>query len=158
MIKRILNTKNINYTSNLSTSNLKQQIEDVFEQTNLSFLGEFTSQNKFTAYDKWTYITWYVPKFKRKTAYLEGEILESKTGALVKLTVKPNPVIAAFPVLTILIGIITIIVSQSTDQSKQTVIFGLILIAVGVFFYLLGMFLLNRLQNNFTKHLNLQKV
>jgi len=155
MIDKILNTKKINYSSNLSGDNLRQKIEDIFKQSNLSFVGKFTSQNEFETYDKWTYIAWYVPNFKRKTAYLYGEIINSGKGTLIKLNIKPNPVIAIFPILTLLIGIITIIVAESNDKS---LIFGLIIIAVGIFFYLLGMFLRNRLRNNFKKHLDLQKV
>ena len=155
MIEKILNTKNINYSSNLNGDNLRQKIEDVFKQSNLSFVGKFTSQNEFETYDKWTYITWYVPNFKRKTAYLYGEIIKSGKGTLLKLNIKPNPVIAIFPILTILIGIVTIIVAESNNK---TLIFGLIIIAVGILFYLFGMFLTSRLRNNFKKHLDLQKV
>ena len=155
MIDKILNTKNINYSSNLNGDKLRQKIEDIFKQSNLSFVGKFTSQNEFETYDKWTYITWYVPNFKRKTAYLYGEIIKSGKGTLLKLNIKPNPVIAIFPILTILIGIITIIIAESNNK---TLIFGLIIIAVGILFYLFGMFLTSRLRNNFKKYLDLKKV
>lgn len=155
MIEKILNSKKINYSSNLNGDNLRQKIEDIFKQSNLRFVGKFTSQNEFETYDKWTYITWYVPNFKRKTAYLYGEIIKSGKGTLIKLNIKPNPVIAIFPILTLLIGIFTIIVAESNDKSLN---FGLIIIAVGIFFYLLGMFLRNRLRNNFKKHLDLKRV
>ena len=155
MIEKILNTRNINYSSNLNGDTLKQKIEDVFKQSNLSFVGKFTSQNEFETYDKWTYITWYVPNFKRKTAYLYGEIIKSGKGTLLKLNIKPNPVIAIFPILTILIGIITIIIAESNNK---TLIFGLIIIAVVILFYLFGMFLTSRLRNNFKKYLDLKKV
>jgi hypothetical protein len=42
MIEKILNTKKINYSSNLNEDNLKQKIEDIFQQSNLSFVGKFT--------------------------------------------------------------------------------------------------------------------
>jgi len=155
MIEKILNTKKINYSSNLNVGDLRQKIEDVFKQSNLSFVGRFTSQNEFGTYDKWTYITYFVPNFKRKTAYLNGEIIKSGKGTLIKLNIKPNPVIAIFPIFTLLIGIFTIIVAESNDES---LIFGLIIIAVGIFFYLMGMFFRNRLRDNFKKHLDLQKV
>lgn len=158
MIEKILNTKNLNYSSNLDGDNLKQKIEGIFEQSNLSFVGKFTSQNEFAAYDKWTYIKWYVPNFKRKTAYLKGKIIKSGKGTLLKLNIKPNPVISVFPILTVLIGIITVIVAQSNNENNKILIFGLLIIAVGILFYLLGMFLNNRLQNNFKKYLNLQKI
>ena len=155
MIEKILNTKKINYSSNLNGDNLRQEIEDIFKQSNLSFVGKFTSQNEFETYDKWTYIKWYVPNFKRRTAYLYGKIKKSGNGTLLNLKIKPNPVVAIFPIFTVIIGIITLIVAQSNNQ---TLFFGLIIIAVGILFYLLGMFLNNRLRNNFKKHLDLQKV
>ena len=155
MIKEILNTDEINYSSNLNGDNLRQKIADIFEQSNLSFVGKFTSQNEFSAYDKWTYIKWYVPNFKRKTAYLTGKIIESGKGTLLNLNIKPNPVISIFPILTILIGTIFTIVANSNNGNLT---FGLILIAVGILFYLLGMFLNNRLRKNFKKYLDLQKV
>ena len=158
MIEKILNTQNINYSSNLNGDILKQKIEDIFEKSNLSFVGKFTSQNEFAAADKWTYIKWYVPNFKRKTAYLNGEIIKTGKGSLIKLNIKPNPVVSIFPVVTILIGIIFIIVAEINNKNDKTLTFGLIVIAVGILFYLFGMFLRNRLRNNFKKYLDLQKV
>ncbi|TYB77352.1 hypothetical protein ES677_00900 [Bizionia gelidisalsuginis] len=155
MIKYILNTKKAHYSSNLNGDNLRQKIEDIFGQNNLKFVGKFTSQNAFEAYDKWTYIKWYVPNFKRKTAYLNGEIITSEKGSLLQLNIKPNPVIAIFPILTVLIGIITLIVAASNNK---TLIFGLLIIVVAILFHLFGMFLRSRLQNNFKNHLDLQKV
>lgn len=155
MIEKLLNTKKINYFSNLNEDNLRQKIEGIFKQNGLSFVGKFTSQNEFKTYDKWAYTTWYMPNFKRKTAYLYGEIIKSGSGTLLKLNIKPNPVIAIFPILTILIGLITIIVAESNNK---ILMLGLIIIAVGILFYLFGMFLTSRLQNNFKKYLNLKKV
>lgn len=150
MINKLLNTETINYTSNLNRDSLRQKIEGVFEQSNSSFVGKFTSPNDFEAYDKWTFFNWQVPNFKRKTAYLNGELIKSGDGTLLKLRFKPNPVIAIFPILSILIGLITIIVAMS---NHKTLIFGFIIIAVGILFYLFGMFLRNRLQNNFMSYL-----
>ncbi|SDG55710.1 hypothetical protein [Psychroflexus sediminis] len=158
MIGKILNTQNINYSSNLNGDNLKQKIQDIFEKNHLSFVGKFTSQSRFSAADKWTYIKWYVPNFKRKTAYLNGEIIKTGKGTLIKLNLKPNPVVSIFPALTILIGLILIIVAEVNKDNATTLNFGLILIAVGISFYLFGMFLRNRLLNNFKKNLDLQKV
>lgn len=155
MIEKILNIKNINYSSNLNGDNLRQRIEDIFKESNLSFVGKFTSQSEFATYDKWTFITWYVPNFKRKTSYLYGEIIKSGKGTLLKLKIKPNPVIGIFPILTILIGVITSIVAVSNNK---TVFFGLIIIAVGVLFYLFGRFLTSRLRDNFNKYLDLKKI
>ena len=155
MIDKILNTKNINYSSNLNGDNLRQKIEDIFKQSNLSFVGKFTSQDEFETYDKWTYIKWYVPNFKRRTAYLYGKIKKSGKVTLINLKIKPNPVVAIFPILTVLIGLIFIIIAESNNETS---IFGLIVIAVGILFYLFGMFLTSRLRNNFKKYLDLQKV
>jgi hypothetical protein len=154
MIDNILNTKKENYSSSLNVEHLMQKIGGIFEKNDSSFVGKFTSQNEFEIYDKWTFIKWYVPNFRRKTAYLIGEILESGKGTLIKLNIKPHPVISIFPILTILIGIITLIVAYSNNE---TLIFGLIIIAVGIVFYLSGMFLTSRLRNNFKKYLDLQK-
>lgn len=155
MVDSILNTKNIKYFSSLNGDHLRLKIEDLFKQSNLSFVGAFTSKNEFETYDKWNYIKWYVPNFKRKTAYLKGKITKSESGTLLKLNIKPNPVVSIFPILTILIGIITLIVA---GLNNETLIFGFIIIAVGVLFYLFGMFLRNRLRNNFKKYLELQEV
>lgn len=158
VIEKILNTQNINYSSNLNADNLKQKIVAIFAKSNLSFVGKFITQNGFAAADKWTYIKWYIPNFKRKTAYLNGEIIKTEKGSLIKLTIKPNPVVSIFPGLTILIGIIFIIVAELNNGNDKTRTFGIIVIVVGILFYLFGMFLRNRLRNNFKKYLDLQKV
>ncbi len=158
MIDTLLNTKKLNYASHLNGDSLKQKIETIFDQSNLSFVGRFTNQNEFAAYDKWTYISWYVPNFRRKTAYLKGEITQVGKGTHLKLNIRPNPVISIFPILTIIIGIITIIVTAASNENNKNFIFGLIIIAVGILFYLLGIFLNTRLRNNFKKYLDLQKI
>ncbi|WP_299392425.1 hypothetical protein [uncultured Gelidibacter sp.] len=158
MFEKLFNIDKTKYASNLNGDHLRQNIEAVFGQSGLSFVGKFTAENEFAAYDKWTYITWNVPNFKRKTAYLKGELRTSEKGTLVTLDLKPNPVISVFPILTVLLGVITIIVAQSTHQNKSTLIFGIISVAVGVLFYLLGMFFKNRLRNNFKKSLDLRQL
>jgi hypothetical protein len=154
MIDKILNTKNINYSSSLNGENLRQKIEGIFKQSNLNFVGKFTSQDEFETYDKWTYIKWLVPNFKRRTAYLYGKIIKSGEDTLISLKIKPNPVVAIFPILTVFIGLIFVVIRAYKGAS----ILGLILIVVGIIFYLFGMFLTSRLQNNFEKYLDLQKV
>ncbi len=154
MIKKILNSQQINYSSNLNGDNLKQKIEDIFNQSTLRMGGKFTSQNEFTAFDKWSVMSWYVPNFKRKSAYLKGEILESDKGTLIKLNFKPNTMLSVFPILSVLIGIITTIIAEST----QFLIIGSIFILVGIFYYSMGIFSINRLQNNFEKNVDVQKV
>jgi len=155
MIDKILNTKNINYSSNLNGDNLRQEIEDIFKQSNLSFIGKFTSQNEFETYDKWTYIKWYVPNFKRRTAYLYGKIIKSGKDTFINLKIKPNPVVAIFPILIVLMGLIFTIIAE---LNNETSIFGIIVIIVGLLFYLFGIFLTNRLRQNFKKYLDLQTV
>ncbi|HTO16317.1 MAG TPA: hypothetical protein VLZ83_11130 [Edaphocola sp.] len=155
MIEKIFNSRKLNYSSNLNEENLKQKIEDLFNQSDLGFVGKFRNQNEFKVYDQWTYITWYIPNFKRKTAYINGQIIKSGNGTLLKLNIKPNPVIAILPIFTVLIGIISIMMAES---NIKTLIFGLIIIAIGVLFYLLGMFLTHRIQSNFKKYFELKMV
>lgn len=155
MLNSIFNTKKINYTSTLNEDHLRQEIKRILDKSDSSFVGRFTSQNNFAIYDKWTYIKWYVPNIKRRTAYLFGEILDSGKGTILKLNIKPNPLIAIFPILTILIGLIIV---TAAYLNNQTLIFGLIVITIGTLFYLFGMFLVRRLQNNFKKYLDLQKL
>ena len=50
MIDNILNTKKINYSSNLNGENLLQKIGGIFEKNDSSFFGKFTAQNKFEIY------------------------------------------------------------------------------------------------------------
>lgn len=158
MIEKILNIKKTIYSSKLNEPDLKNKIKDIFEQKTLKFVGKFTSQNEFAASDKWTYITWYVPNVKRKMAYLKGKIIKSEKGTFIELNIKPNPVISIFPVLSILIGIITIIAVKSNKENPDFFIIGLIIIAVGILFYLFGLFIRNRLRNNFRNHFDLQKL
>lgn len=155
MIEKILNTKSISYSSNLSEDQLKDKIVKLFKQDNLSFVGEFISQNEFAAYDKWTYITWFVTNFKRKTAYLKGEIIKTGKHTRIKLNITPNPVVAIFPLATILIGVVALIIAGLNGGNNKILILGIITSAVGILFYLLGMFFNNRLHTNFKKYLNL---
>src|SRR5690606_7641785 len=158
MINKILNTQNINYSSNLNGDDLKRKIEAIFEKSDLGFVGRFISQNEFETYDKWTYIKWYVPNFKRKTAYLHGEIIKTGKNTLLKLIIKPNPVVSIFPILTVLIGLIFVIVAEPKIENNGTSIHGLIVVVVGILSYLSGMFVRNRLRNNCKKYLDLQKI
>ncbi len=158
MIEKILNTQKINYSSNLNGDNLKQKIEDIFKQSTLSLVGEFTSQNEFAAFDKWSIITLYVPNLKRKTAYLKGKILKSENGTLIKLNFRPNTVLSVFPILSVLIGLIIIIVAKLNNENTQFLILGLIFVLAGILYYSIGIFSRNRLRNNFEKYLDLQKV
>lgn len=151
---RILNTKSTMYSSNLSDTDLRDTLEKLFQEKKLKFVGKFKSLNEFEAYDTWTYITWYVPNMKRQMAYLKGKIIKSETGSLLNLNLKPNPVIAIFPILLISIGVIISLIGLFKNEVS---FFGMVLIVVGIVFYLFGMFLKNRLEHNFQKHLNLQK-
>ena len=108
MIDKILNIRTKNYFSDLSADNLKQQIKTIFQQNNMAFAGKFVDENEFVAYDRWNYITWPVPNFKRKTAYLKGNITQTETGTSINLSTKPHPLITIFPLFFLLIGIIFI--------------------------------------------------
>ncbi|TXE07694.1 hypothetical protein ES711_09620 [Gelidibacter salicanalis] len=155
MMDKLFNIDKTKYASNLIGDQLRQHIEEVFGRSGLNFVGKFTGANEFAVYDKWTYITWNVPNFKRKSAYLTGKLIASGKGTLIKLDLKPNPVISVFPIITVLLGVISIIIAQSTNQNDSVIIFGLISVVVGCLFYLLGMFFRNRLKNNFKKSLTL---
>ncbi len=155
IIEKLLNSSRIKYPSNLKGETLKQRIEDIFQKSNSGFVGKFINQDEFEAYDNWTYITWYVPNFKRKTAYLKGKIISSGKDTSIMLNTRPNPVISIFPVLTVFVGIITILAAKSYHEDNKTFIFGLIIFAVGILFYLLGMFFQYRLRNNFKKAFDL---
>lgn len=158
MIEKILTIKKASYSSNLNKEDLKKRIEDLFEQRALKLVGKFTSQNEFAAYDKWTIISWYIPNFKRNSAYLKGEIIKSEKGTLIKLKIKPNSALSIFSILSVLIGMITTIAAESIIENNQLLITGLIFIAVGIIYYSVGLFLRYRLQSNFEKYLDLQKV
>src|SRR5690606_10178100 len=158
MIEKLLNTKKINYSSNLNGDHLKQKIEDLFKQSSLSFVGKFTSSNEFAAYDKWSIISWYLPNFKRKSAYLKGEIFQSEKGTLLKLNTRPNTMLSAFPILYVLIGIIILIAAELNKENMLFLIIGSVFILTGILNYLLGIFSRNRLENNFEKNLDLQKL
>lgn len=51
MIKPILNTKTIQYSSDVKETLLKQKIEDLFTQGNLTFVGKFTGETTFETYN-----------------------------------------------------------------------------------------------------------
>jgi hypothetical protein len=56
----------------LNEESLKKKIEDLFDQRNLHLEGKISSENEFTAYDKWIVVGWDIPNLKRKAAYLYG--------------------------------------------------------------------------------------
>ncbi|MFC5195947.1 hypothetical protein ACFPH8_11445 [Bizionia hallyeonensis] len=158
MVDIILNTKKINYSSNLKADSLKNKIEELFNQSNSTFVGDFTNQNKFSVYDKWSVIAWDVPNFKRKSAYLEGEILKSAKGTLLNLNMRPNTMLSVGPILAVLFGIILIIATRLNTGNSRFQFIGLFFILVGILYYALGSYSRNRLLNNFEKNLGLQKI
>ncbi|WP_027126547.1 hypothetical protein [Gelidibacter mesophilus] len=155
MIDSILHPKHINYASNLNDANLKQKIETVFNQGALNFVGKFTSQNEFSAYDKWSVVTWYVPNFKRKAAYLTGTILKSEHGSLLKLNIKPNTLLSVVSLLSLVVGIFIIIAAGS---NTRFLIIGSFIALVGILYYAIGIFSIKRLRSSFETALDLQKV
>lgn len=158
MIGKILNTEKINYSSKLNGDSLRQKIENIFDQSTSNFVGKFTSSNEFAAYDKWSIISWYVPNFKRKSAYLEGKILNSEKGSLIKLNISSNPMLSIPPIISVLIGIIIIVVTNSNIENTRFLIIGSVFILVGILYYWIGIFSKNRLRKSFEENLDLQKV
>lgn len=159
IIQKILNTEEISYSSNLNVENLKKKVKALFEQKTLRLAGKLTSENEFTAYDKFNVVGWDMPNLKRKSAYLKGKITQEKKGTLIKLKVNPNFVLPAFAMLTTLIGIVlTLIALSNTEADEFSQIIGPIFIAVGIIYYPLSTFFRNRLRNRIVEHLDLSKV
>jgi hypothetical protein len=155
MIEKILNIKKLSYSSNLNAVSLKKKIEDIFDQETSTLVGKFTNKNEFTVYDKWTIITWYVPNFKRKSAYLNGEIIELEKGVLIKVTIKSNSILSIFAILSLIIGVVSTITAKLNVENNQLLFVGLVFIVVGILYYLIGIFLRNRLQKNFEQYVDL---
>ncbi len=99
-----------------------------------------------------------MPNSKRKSAYLKGKIIKSGKGTLIKLNSKPNSILSIFAILSVFIGIITTIAAELNKENNEFLSIGLIFITVGTISYPIGIFLRNRLRNNFEKYLDLQKV
>jgi len=158
MVDTLLNTRKINYSSNLNANNLKQKIEELFNQSTSTFVGNFTNQNEFSAYDKWSVIAWQVPNFKRKSAYLKGEILKSGKGTVLNLNMRPNTMLSIGPILSVLFGIILIVATGLNIGNSRFLFIGLFFILVGILYYAFGSYSRNRLLNNFEKNLGLQKI
>jgi hypothetical protein len=151
MIEKILNIKKLSYSSTLNEVSLKKKIVGVFDQGTSTLVGKFTNKNEFIVYDKWTIITWYVPNFKRKSAYLKGEIVESENGVKINVSIKPNSILSIFAILSSLIGVGLAI----TADNDQLLFAGLVFITVGIIYYLIGIYLTNRLRKNFEHYLDL---
>ncbi|ANW96351.1 hypothetical protein AXE80_08700 [Wenyingzhuangia fucanilytica] len=152
MLNKILNIKENSYSFNLDKEVLKNKIEAIFKQQNLNIVGEFTTENEFSIHDKWTLISWVMPNLKRKSAYLKGTILSSKKGISIKTNTHSNTILAVFSFFSIFLGLIISILS---NQNKQLLIVGMMLILLGVLYYLIGLYFRNRLLKNFEKHLSL---
>lgn len=155
MIDKLLNNQKTTYSSDMDEEGLRKKIESAFEQESLKLVGKFTSNNEFTVYDKWIVIAWSMPNFKRKSAYLKGELMKSENGTLIQTTIKPNSIIAIFPILSVLIGLTFTLVFKRFNESNLVLIIGLLLIAMGIIYYLIGLFFINRLRKNFEKCLYL---
>ena len=158
MIDKTLNSKKTSYSSNVNEDNLKKKIKNIFEQRTLNVAGKFISLNEFAAYDTWTIIGWSLPNFKRKSGYLKGRIIKSGKETLIKLNSKLNSILSIFAILSVFIGIITTIAAELNKENNQFLSIGLIFITLGTVSYPIGIFLRNRLRNNFEKYLDLQKV
>lgn len=110
-------TKHLQLT--ISADDLTEIIQQIFNKHHSDFNGNFTSKDEFAAQDTWTYMTWYVPNFKRQTAYLQGKILNSNSGSLLKVSSSPNPVLSFVSISTTIIGVFLLLFSL--DQSNMKV-------------------------------------
>ncbi|HUH28747.1 MAG TPA: hypothetical protein VLZ86_11030 [Gelidibacter sp.] len=150
-----MNITNVKYSSELPEDRLKQKMNKVFGERTSKFVGTFTGPHEFAAYDKWSVISWYVPNFKRKSAYIKGEILKSGKGTLIKMNIRPNTMLSIASILSVVIGIMIIIAAGS---HTRFLIIGSFFVLVGVLYYSLGVFSRNRLRSNFEKILDLTKI
>lgn len=159
MIQKFLNTEEVSYSSNLNEENLKKRIEDLFEQRTLRLAGKLTSENEFTAYDKFVVIAWNMPNLRRQSAYVKGKITQKENGTLIKLKVSPNSILPIFAILATLCGvIITSIALSNTVVDKFFLMLGLVFITLGIVYYPVSKVLRNRLLNKIVKYLDLNKV
>ena len=157
-IQRILNAEEANYTSNLNMENLKRKIEDLFNQKNQRLSGNLISENEFIAYDRLVVVAWSMPNLRRRSAYLKGRIVPTKNGVNIRLKVKPNPILPIFAVVSALSGVaMTLMHIIYTKDTMLFLIFGCVLIILGIVYYPLSTLLRNRLRNKVVNYLDLKK-
>ena len=149
-------TKHLQLT--ISADVLSEKIQQIFNKHHSEFNGKFTSEDEFAAQDKWTYIKWYVPNFKRQTAYLQGKILKSNSGSLLTVSSAPNPFLSFVSILTIVIGLFLLLFSLNQSNNESSIFFGIIIFVLGLVSYLIGLYLRTRLFANFRKSLDIQNI
>lgn len=152
----ILNIKEESYSSKLDLDTLKNKIENLYYQKRLRLGGRIINKNEFVIYDKQVVIGWSMPNLRRKSAYLKGKIIAKDKGTNITLTTKPNSILPIFAILSALAGITITLITNS--DNKFYFMFGLALVAIGIIYYPLSIFIRNRLQNKIVKHLNLNKL
>ena len=153
---KILNIREVSYSSKLDIESVKNKIEKLYEQKKLRLGGRFINKNEFTVYDKLVVVGWNMPNLRRKSAYVKGKIIAKEEGTILKLTIKPNSILPIFAIFSALIGItITLL---TITENKFYLIFGLTFIALGTIYYPLSIFLRNRLHNKIVKYLYLIKL
>lgn len=158
IVEKILNTEEVNYTSNLNAESLKKKVEDLLEKRNSHVDGKLTSENEFTLYDKWIVVGWNMPNLKRKAAYLYGKITKDEKGTLVNLKVNPNSILPLFGIFSIVVGLIISLISISNSlENRFFFILGIVFLTMGIIYYPVSTFLRNRLRNKIVKHLDLIK-
>ena len=158
MLKKILNTQELNFSSSRSQDDLTSRLNELFQQESAGLEGKFTSKNEFTAYDKLVIIGWDMPNLHRKSAYLKGTITKGEKGTLLGLKVIPNSILPIFAVLAGLAGIIIALITLLKPGHDQYIlIFGLIMLALGLIYYPLSTLFRNRLLNKVLKNLELVK-
>jgi len=159
MINRILNTKEINYTSSLDKENLIIKLKSLFEQETIRLNGKFISENEFSAYENMNIIGWYMPNLRRKSTYLKGEISQQNNIILIKLKVISNPILPISAIIFMLGGsLITFIALLTIQKESFFLFFGPTLTALGFLYYLLSITLRNRVLKKIVKYLGLVKV
>jgi VIT1/CCC1 family predicted Fe2+/Mn2+ transporter len=155
----MLNTENINYSSSLSKTNLKERLDELFGQSTLGVSGKYISENMFTAHDKKIVVGWNMPGLRRKSAYLKGEITKSENETLVNLKVYPNAVLPLFAITALLIGVALVSIAFLNGHSDAVILpIGLLFLVLAVIYYPLSTVLRNRFRNKVVKYLGLNKI
>lgn len=157
--QKILNTEEVNYSSDLNKENLKKKIEDLFKQKSLRVAGKLTSENEFTAYDNLFNLGWNMPYQRKKSAYLKGKITAKENGSLIKLKINPNSYLPIFAIMATIGGVFIILFALLISKdSRFFLIVGLISIALGFIYYPVSTLLRNRLKNKIVRVLDLNEV
>jgi hypothetical protein len=158
MIDRILNYQKIEYQSKLSAHEFKSRLNNIFNEKGYKYnlSGKFTSEMGFKAVDKWT-IGIFIRGFETDPAYLKGKIKDSKDGIVVDVIVRPNSNFSLFGLMLPLVGLYELISTSFGNADKDALGIGIGVIVFGLFSYLMGKYLRNRIRNKFEEYLRLER-